>query len=100
MIIKCGINYDSHGRKKKAIKSNVNRHKKFKASASKVVKTTTQADINRETLAEYLKKMPEWESEDTQYKNEVSSNYTVAIAYNKGNYQVIPKGEVKYIGKK
>ena len=33
------------------------------------------------------------------YKQEVSKNYTVAIGYNKGAYQVIPKNEIKSIGK-
>lgn len=38
--------------------------------------------------------------EDTSYKQEISKNYTVAVAYNKGGYQVIPNDQVKYIGKK
>ncbi len=36
---------------------------------------------------------------DDSYKQEVSKNYTVAIGYNKGAYQVIPKNEIKSIGK-
>ena len=36
---------------------------------------------------------------DDSYKKEVSKNYTVSIAYNKGAYQVIPRSEVKNIGK-
>ena len=28
-----------------------------------------------------------------------SSQYTIAPAYNKGAYQVIPKKDIKYIGK-
>ena len=38
--------------------------------------------------------------EDTSYQQEVSKNYTIAFAYNKGGYQVIPTDQVKYIGKK
>ena len=38
--------------------------------------------------------------EDTSYQREVSKNYTIAVAYNKGAYQVIPTDQVKYIGKK
>ena len=34
-----------------------------------------------------------------ELKKEVSSRYTVAPAYNKGAYQVIPRDEVKDIGK-
>ncbi len=36
---------------------------------------------------------------DNDYKKEVSNNYTVAPAYNKGAYQVIPRSQVKHIGK-
>jgi len=36
---------------------------------------------------------------DDSYKKEVSKNYTVAIGYNKGSYQVIPNDEIKCIGK-
>lgn len=32
-------------------------------------------------------------------KRELSKNWTVAPAYNKGAYQVIPKSDVKHIGK-
>ena len=37
--------------------------------------------------------------EDTSYKQEISSKYTIAPAYNKGAYQVISKDSVKDIGK-
>ena len=33
------------------------------------------------------------------YKQEVSSQYTIAPAYNKGAYQVVPKSDLKHIGK-
>ena len=36
---------------------------------------------------------------DDSYKQEVSKNYTVSIAYNKGAYQVIPKKDIKSIGR-
>jgi len=32
-------------------------------------------------------------------KQQISSNYTIAPAYNKGAYQVIPNNEIKLIGK-
>ena len=34
-----------------------------------------------------------------QEKREISKGYTVAPAYNKGAYQVIPKKDIKHIGK-
>lgn len=37
----------------------------------------------------------DWQKE----KLKISSSYTVAPAYNKGAYQVVPKNEVKHIGK-
>ena len=36
-----------------------------------------------------------WQKE----KLDISSSYTVAPAYNKGAYQVVPKNEIKHIGK-
>ena len=36
---------------------------------------------------------------DDSYKKEASKNFTVAIGYNKGAYQVIPNNEIKHIGK-
>ena len=38
--------------------------------------------------------------EDNSYKKDIGMEYTVSIAYNKGAYQVIPKGEVKDIASK
>ena len=36
---------------------------------------------------------------DNSWKVEESKKFTVAPAYNKGAYQVIPQGDVKWIGK-
>jgi len=36
---------------------------------------------------------------DDSYKKEISKNYTVAPAYNKGAYQVIGKNNIKDIGR-
>ena len=41
---------------------------------------------------------PNWSPCVKKPKRETDKTYTVAIAYNKGAYQVIPKGEVKWIG--
>ena len=90
MIVKGSLNYDQFGRKRKkkttkARKSTNQRTKTFKSS----IKTTNPSA----KPTEY--KTPE----DTSYKKEISKQYTVSIAYNKGAYQVIPKSEVKDIGK-
>jgi len=36
---------------------------------------------------------------DDSWKAEASKNFTVAPAYNKGAYQVIPRKDVEHIGK-
>jgi hypothetical protein len=36
---------------------------------------------------------------DNSWKLEESKKFTVAPAYNKGAYQVIPRGDVEWIGK-
>ena len=33
-------------------------------------------------------------------KQEISKGYAIAPAYNKGGYQVVPKSEIKFIGRK
>ena len=38
-------------------------------------------------------------AKDESYKREVSKNFTVAPAYNKGAYQVIPTTDVRHIGR-
>jgi hypothetical protein len=36
---------------------------------------------------------------DNSWKLEISKKYTIAPAYNKGAYQVIPRDDVEHIGK-
>jgi hypothetical protein len=36
---------------------------------------------------------------DNSWRVEISKKYTVAPAYNKGAYQVIPRSDVEHIGK-
>jgi hypothetical protein len=38
-------------------------------------------------------------AKDSSWKVEASKNFTVAPAYNKGAYQVIPRDDVEHIGK-
>ena len=90
MIVKGSLNYDQFGRKRKkkttkARKSTNQRTKTFKSSNKTIYPSAKPTEY----------KTPE----DTSYKKEISKQYTVSIAYNKGAYQVIPKSEVKDIGK-
>lgn len=43
--------------------------------------------------------IPPVKETDNSWKKEESKKFTVAPAYNKGAYQVIPRGDVEYIGK-
>ena len=85
--------YDQHGRKRKVKKLYTSKKAKpnFEAVATKQFKKSN--DIPSAPVGEYTVPV------DNSYKKEVSKQYTVSIAYNKGAYQVIPKKEVKDIGK-
>ena len=85
--------YDQYGRKRKVKKLYTSKKAKpnFEAVATKQFKEAS--NIPSMPVGEY--KVPV----DNSYKKEVSKQYTVSIAYNKGAYQVIPKKEVKDIGK-
>jgi len=86
--------YDQYGRKRKV--GNLYKSKKATPNFKKVAKKQFKRDEENYPSApvgEYT--VPE----DNSYKKDISKQYTVSIAYNKGAYQVIPKGEVKDIGK-
>jgi len=95
MIIKGNLKYDRHGRKRKSKFT-----KAVKAPAQEW-KTYKPEPTTRRTTPEYPSApMGEYTpARDSSYKKQASSKYTVSIAYNKGAYQVIPKDEVKHIGK-
>ena len=87
------MNHTPSGRRKKKI---VRRRKK------------TQTFVPLQSAPTYRRETPYYPSADgrydctvktPEYKKQVSTNYTVAIAFNKGAYQVIGKDNVKDIGK-
>lgn len=93
------LRYDMSGRKRKT--KALNTAKKYKP-AFKVLEA-------RKSIPGYDDR-PEYKSlsidpiksdviEDTLFRQEVSKNYTVSIAYNKGAYQVVPNSDLKHIGK-
>ncbi len=93
MIVKGSMNYDQHGRKRKAVGKRSKKTMAFKAKKPDFKKQSKKPMYPSAKVSEY--KTPE----DTSYKKDISKQYTVSIAYNKGAYQVIPKDEVKDIGK-
>ena len=92
MIVQGSMRYTSSGRKRKT-----NAYKK-KARPAFTPRETTM-------LVEKLDEIPSSKTtsykpmKDSSYKVEESKNWTVAPAYNKGAYQVIPRGDVEWIGK-
>ena len=100
-IIYNGTRYSPCGRKRKPLP---------KKSRRRVVVNNTKPKPNSrlEEIHAFNQKYPSYgvhsagsscTLENTDYKQEISSNYTIAPAYNKGAYQVILKDSVKDIGK-
>ena len=94
MIIQGSMRYSPSGRKRKTNAYKKKAQPKFVAQKTKKLKQV-------EKLAEIpsMKSTGHCTVEDTSWKVEASKSFTVAPAYNKGAYQVIPKGDVKWIGK-
>jgi len=99
MIIRGSMRHTTSGRKKKK-SVGWSRHKRREYAWGKAQKSKTvrRADNHREKYPSAELK-PYTPDNDSSYKREISKQYTVSIAYNKGAYQVIPKSEVKDIGK-
>jgi|DEB0MinimDraft_6_1074348.scaffolds.fasta_scaffold10443_4 hypothetical protein len=91
------MRYDQSGRKRKTKAwSTRKRTPEFKPMQSYSV----GPDWRRETPKyESAPLTPYSPDKDTTFKLEESKNFTVAPAYNKGAYQVIPKSDIKHIGK-
>ena len=91
MIIKGNMRYSPSGRKRKT-----NAYKKKRKPNSRL----EEIKAHREKYPSLpIGSTKPTEPVDNSYKQEVSKKYTVAIAYNKGAYQVIPNENIKDIGK-
>ena len=93
MIVSGSINYTPCGRKRKT-------HRKVKKTQPIARHFSKPEPYRRETA--YVPSQPMMgvaSNTDTSYKKEVSKQYTLAPAYNKGAYQVIPLDNIKHIGK-
>ena len=96
MIIKGSISYDQYGRKRKRLPTARKSKAKIGWSAVKrkdYAENKKKKEIESAPIGKY--KVPK----DTSYKKEMSKQYTVSIAYNKGAYQVIPNSDIEHIGK-
>jgi hypothetical protein len=95
------LRYDHTGRKRKSPALKQKRRLKPEFKELKVEKTYAQ-----QKMEEFNTKYPSYTGPSTyepgldqSWKREASKNFTVAPAYNKGAYQVIPSTDVKHIGK-
>ena len=102
MIIKGSLNYDSHGRRRKTVRTKRRSHK----SKWTKVGAVAQQGERRTCTAKVAGSIPVSSTNagkgtkvDNSWKVEISKKYTVAPAYNKGAYQVIPRDDVEHIGK-
>jgi hypothetical protein len=93
MIVIGSTNYTPSGRKRKV-------HRKVKKAQTAFKPLNQTKPYRRET--EYYPSQPMMgvaSKSDDSYKQEVSKSYTLAPAYNKGAYQVIPTENIKDIGR-
>ena len=102
MIIKGSLNYDSHGRRRKTVRTKRRSHK----SKWTKVGALAQQGEHRICTAKVAGSIPVSSTNagkgtkvDNSWKLEISKKYTIAPAYNKGAYQVIPRDDVEHIGK-
>ncbi len=110
MIVNCSMRYSPSGRKRKTNAWKKAKRPDFVAQETKKFKGAVAQSGERVLCKhEVVGSIP---SSSTSNKStsskttltkeerlEISKNYTVAPAYNKGAYQVIPKGDVEWIGK-
>lgn len=92
MIISGSINYSYSGRKR-SVKRTRKTEPVFRPASKPLLVGRKDKYYPSAPMTKY--KPPA----DVSYKREESKNYTVAIAYNKGGYMVIPRESVKDIGK-
>ena len=98
------LRYDMTGRKRKT--KSLKTKKKCHTMSYEPLKTNSTQSNRIKEIEEHRKKYPSYKSKvdytpqkDVSWKQEESKKFTVAPAYNKGAYQVIPRKEVKWIGK-
>ena len=94
MIIHGSMKYTPSGRKRKTNAYKTKAKPKFVAQAKKNFKQVEKLDE-----IPSMKTTGHCTVADNSWKVEESKKFTVAPAYNKGAYQVIPRGDVEWIGK-
>ena len=104
MIIQGSMRYSVNGRKKK----NAHLYRKKRQSNKMTKGAVAQQGERRTCTAKVAGSLPVTSTRkgagqgtkvDNSWKIEASKKFTVAPAYNKGAYQVIPPSDVEHIGK-
>ena len=102
MIINGSLNYDSHGRRRKTVRkkrrTKQSKWKSLGAVAQQGERRTCTAKV-ADSISVSSTNAGKGTMPDNSWKLEISKKYTVAPAYNKGAYQVIPREDVEHIGK-
>ena len=98
------MNYTTSGRKKKSQVRRRKRDKEFKEFNGRSSITNTRTGDGTEYVSapdcRNSSSVSNFSTEEwKQLRIAISSNYTLAPAYNKGAYQVVPRNEVEHIGK-
>ena len=96
MIIQGSMRHSPSGRKRK---TNAWRKAKTPDFVAQTKKKFTPVEKQEEIPSLVHSCKTKYKTEDNSWKVEASKNFTVAPAYNKGAYQVIPQGDIKWIGK-
>jgi len=103
MIIHGSINHSLSGRKRKTFKPARKKSKEFVAMDRVVVPNQQYLDWQEQQRkyksAGFVPTDMAGKPHDDSYKQEISKNYTVSIAFNKGAYQVISNQDIEHIGK-
>lgn len=100
MIVKGSLNHSTCGRRKKSIGTmNTKRTKRLDTSHTTMSQPPPLAHTIGQNYPSHVSSRPPSMAQTPRIQREKSEKYTVAIAYNKGAYQVIPNEDIKYIGK-
>ena len=101
MIIQCSMRHSPSGRKRKTNAYKKAKRPDFVAQSKKQFKSEpiSTKTISSKTMGGFTKSMTSKTKLTKEERLEISRQYTLAPAYNKGAYQVIPRGDVKWIGK-
>ncbi len=92
MIVVGSMRHSPSGRKRKTNAWKKAKRPDFVAQSTKTISSKSTEILSYKSTG--YKPMA-----DTSYKVEESKKFTVAPAYNKGAYQVIPRRDVEWIGK-